>query len=876
MKDAQAVTIYLKDYQAPAFLIDHTELDFQLYEDHALVQSALTVRRNPDVAAAAQLVLHGQELELLEVAIDGVVQAPGQFHLTEESLLLTAPGDAFIVTCRTRITPQDNTSLEGLYKSRTMFCTQCEAEGFRKITYYLDRPDVMSRFTVRLEAETAKYPVLLSNGNQTDGGVSGDRHWASWHDPFPKPAYLFALVAGDLESLDDSFVTHSGRQVQLRIFVEPKDLDKCAHAMDSLQRSMRWDEEKFGREYDLDIFNIVAVDDFNMGAMENKSLNIFNTSCVLAHPQTTTDAGFQRVEAVVAHEYFHNWSGNRVTCRDWFQLSLKEGFTVYRDAEFSADMGSRTVKRIEEVSMLRTVQFAEDAGPLAHPVRPDSFMEISNFYTVTIYEKGAEVVRMLRTLLGEEKFRAACDLYFERHDGEAVTCEDFVLAMEAVSGRDLSQFRRWYSQAGTPRLAVSEEWDAESGMYTLNFEQSCPPTPGQELKQPFMIPVALGLLGEAGALRLQSPDMPEDAETSDNTNCVLELTQPQQSFRFGPLPERPVPSLLRGFSAPVKMSFDYRPDQLAFLLSHDDDGFNRWEAAQRLAVNAVHAVQLEAVEVDQALLNGLSNVLADVHADAAMVAEILRLPAENTLAELVDTIDVDGIHSARGKVREAVARHLQDALLERYHALAASAAYAPTAAQMAARALRNTCLSYIAVADPERGVALAQQQFEGAENMTDRHAALVTLVHHGEQSVSEAALDTFYAQFKDEPLVVNMWLQVQASAPVKNAIERVRQLLEHPAYDARNPNKIRALVGTFCNANPTNFHALDGSGYELLRETVVELNSSNPQIASRLLTPLTKWRRYDKRQQLMHSELQTIAALPDLSRDVYEVVAKSL
>jgi aminopeptidase N len=875
MRDAQPQTIFLKDYQPPEYLIDETHLDFDLQESGTVVSSRLKLRRNPDYQGPAGLLLHGQDLELLELAIDGLALELGDYETEEETLRILECPEQFELHCVTRIQPQDNTSLEGLYKSRTMFCTQCEAEGFRKITYYLDRPDVMSVFTVRMSAEQARYPVLLSNGNLLESGVDDERHWTIWHDPFPKPSYLFALVAGDLDKVEDSFTTCNGREVQLRIYVEAKDLDKCDHAMMSLKHSMLWDEEKFGREYDLDIFNIVAVDDFNMGAMENKSLNIFNTSCVLAHPDTTTDLSFQRVEAVVAHEYFHNWSGNRVTCRDWFQLSLKEGFTVFRDSEFSSDMGSRTVKRVEDVATLRNIQFAEDAGPMAHPVRPDSFIEISNFYTVTIYEKGAEVVRMIQTLLGAEDFRKGSDLYFERHDGQAVTCDDFVAAMETVSGRDLGQFQRWYSQAGTPELAVTDTWDEATGAYTLRVAQSCPATPGQPSKLPFVIPLKMGLLGEAGDLRLQLQGAPADPEQADNTCMVLELTEASQEFTFVGLPERPVPSLLRGFSAPVKLAYPYSREQLAFIMSHDSDGFCRWDASQQLAIAVITEAQDEGADIDPGLISALERLLNDASLDPAMVAEMLRMPTENYLADLAQDVDVEAIHRGRSRVREAIGVQLEALLLERYHALDTSETYAATAQQIACRSLRNACLAYLAQAS-SRGVELALTQYAQASNMTDRQAALVTIVNCGNEAQSQQVLEDFYQRYQDEPLVVNQWFQVQAMCGQPGALERVRALLQHPAFDMRNPNKVRSLIGAFCSANPINFHRADGAGYALLVETVMELNARNPQLASRLLTPLTRWRRYGVRREQMQSALQEIAAVADLSKDVYEVVNKAL
>ncbi len=677
MRTEQPKMIYLKDYQVPDYLIDETHLTFELFDDHSLVHAQLVMRRNPAAGSGLSearmppLVLDGQQLELLSVALDDRELTAADYQLSDSHLTLQPTSASFVIDSSVRIHPESNTALEGLYKSGGMFCTQCEAEGFRKITYYLDRPDVMSKFTTTLSAEQHSYPVLLSNGNPiASGSEEGGRHWATWEDPFMKPAYLFALVAGDLWCVEDSFTTMSQREVALRIYVEPENIDKCQHAMDSLKKSMKWDEEVYGREYDLDIFMIVAVNDFNMGAMENKGLNIFNSSCVLARAETATDAAHQRVEAVVAHEYFHNWSGNRVTCRDWFQLSLKEGFTVFRDAEFSADMHSRTVKRIEDVAYLRTHQFAEDAGPMAHPVRPDAFMEISNFYTLTVYEKGSEVVRMIRTLVGAEGFRKGSDLYFERHDGQAVTCDDFIRAMEEVNGIDLSQFKRWYSQAGTPRLAVSEHYDAAAKTYSLSFQQSCPPSPGQSEKLPFVIPVELGLIGAQGQalpLRLQG-----EAQAGAASR-VFAIDQAEQVLTFVDIAEQPLPSLLRGFSAPVKLSFPYSRDQLMFLMQHDSDGFNRWEAGQQLSVQVLQELigqhqRGEALVLDQRLVTALRSVLANEQLDQAMVAEMLSLPGEAYLTEISEVADVEAIHAAREFARQQLSAALFDLLWARYQA----------------------------------------------------------------------------------------------------------------------------------------------------------------------------------------------------------------
>ncbi len=884
MRDANPGTIYLKDYRPPEYLIERTELHFDLREDYTTVTATLQLRRDPATPPGTPLELSGQELELLSVALDGDELGAGAYRSDAETLSIPDVPAQFSLRCVTRIRPQDNTSLEGLYKSRTMYCTQCEAEGFRKITYYLDRPDVMSVFTVSVEAERDRYPVLLSNGNLLESGdAGGGRHSAVWHDPFPKPCYLFALVAGDLAHVQDNFTTCGGREVTLRIYVEEKDLGKCDHAMLSLQQSMRWDEEVYGREYDLDIFNIVAVDDFNMGAMENKSLNIFNTSCVLCSPEITTDMGFQRVQAIVAHEYFHNWSGNRVTCRDWFQLSLKEGFTVFRDAEFSADMGSRTVKRVEDATLLRTAQFAEDAGPMAHPVRPDSYMEINNFYTLTVYEKGAEVVRMIHTLLGPDAFRRGSDLYFERHDGQAVTCEDFVVAMEDASGVDLGQFRNWYSQAGTPRLTVSGTYDEAAGRYTLEVTQDCPATPGQPEKKSFVIPLALGLLGDAGNLPLRLAGIEPDPEVGDNTHCVLTVDRPTQTYTFEGVRERPVPSLLRGFSAPVRLQYDYSAEDLCALISRDDDGFVRWDSAQALATGAIEKVQSVLEEggepqLEPLLAKACAALLEDTSLDAAMVAEMLRLPGENYLAELASQdggADVDGIHRAREFVQRELGGALEPALLERYRALDSDEPYAPEAGQIARRCLRNTCLDFLVCADAKH-LDLALRQYEAAGNMTDRLAALRAIAFYGDDAQRDTALDTFYENWRHESLVVNQWLQVQASIPGEGALARVQGLMSHPEFDLRNPNKVRALVGVFSAQNPVNFHRLDGAGYRFLADVVLELNAINPQIAARLLTPLTKWRNYTGRAELMTSELQRLADAPTLSPDVFEVVTKSL
>ena len=884
MRTEQPQVIYLKDYQAPEYLIDETHLTFELFEDHTLVHAQLVMRRNPARGAGLPpLVLDGQQLELLRAALDDQELQAGDYQLAADSLTLQPKAEQFTLDTSVKIHPESNTALEGLYKSGKMFCTQCEAEGFRKITYYLDRPDVMSTFTTTVIAEQHRYPILLSNGNPIASGPGEDgRHWATWEDPFKKPAYLFALVAGDLWCVEDTFTTMTSREVALRIYVEPENIDKCQHAMTSLKKSMRWDEETYGREYDLDIFMIVAVNDFNMGAMENKGLNIFNSSCVLARAETATDAAHQRVEAVVAHEYFHNWSGNRVTCRDWFQLSLKEGFTVFRDAEFSADMNSRTVKRIEDVAYLRTHQFAEDAGPMAHPVRPDSFIEISNFYTLTVYEKGSEVVRMVRTLLGAEGFRQGSDLYFERHDGQAVTTDDFIKAMEDANGVDLTQFKRWYSQAGTPRLEVSDAYDEAARTYSLTFRQSCPPTPDKAEKLPFVIPVELGLLDAQGN------DLPlqlAGESSAVGSTRVLSVTEAEQTFVFQGIEARPLPSLLRGFSAPVKLSFPYDRDQLMFLMQHDSDGFNRWEAGQQLAVQVLQELigqhQLgQALQLDPRLLKALDTVLGDTSLDAAMVAEMLSLPGEGYLTEISQVADVDAIHAAREFARRQIAEHLFEPLWTRYQAnraVSRNTAYVASAEHFARRSLQNIALSYLMLSAKPQVLEATLEQFEQCDNMTERLTALAVLVNSPFEAERAKALESFAEHFKDNPLVMDQWFSVQAASTLPGGLARVKALMQHPAFTLKNPNKVRAVVGAFAGQNLVNFHAADGSGYRFLADLVIELNALNPQIASRQLAPLTRWRKYDAaRQALMKGELERILAAGELSSDVYEVVSKSL
>lgn len=880
MNDAQHNAIYLKDYQAPDYWIDKTELSFDLSDEEARVTARLQFRLNTERHdnLLPPLVLHGNaDMVLAEVSVDGTRLSVDDYTLTPETLTLPVTSDQFETEIISVLKPQNNTTLEGLYRSGTMFCTQCEAEGFRSITWYLDRPDVMSLFTTRITADKVKYPVLLSNGNCIERGDAEEgRHWAVWEDPFKKPAYLFALVGGNLERIEDTFTTQSGREVMLQIFTESHNISKCDHAMRSLKKAMRWDEKAYGREYDLDIFMIVAVDDFNMGAMENKGLNIFNSSCVLARPDTATDTTFQQIEAIVAHEYFHNWSGNRVTCRDWFQLSLKEGFTVFRDSTFSADMNSSTVKRIDDVNFLRNAQFAEDAGPMSHPVRPSSFIEISNFYTLTVYEKGAEIVRMIHNLVGRKTFRKGSDLYFERHDGQAVTCEDFVNAMEDASGIDMTQFMLWYTQAGTPVLDVTDSYDADSRRYVLEVRQSCPETPGQTDKKPFHIPLALGLLSSSGA----NLSIGENSTTTK----VLDIRKESQQFVFDDMDERPLPSLLRGFSAPVRLHYDYSRDDLLFLMRHDDDGFNRWDSYQRLAtetiIDLVGDIQSDKpLAIDGRLIDAWRALLEDEKADKAMVAEMLILPSEHWLSEQMAVIAVDAIHEAREFVRAELAKKLSEQLQSIYRGLAVEKPYVPESADIAERQLKNICLGYLLKMDSEAMVTMAETQFRNATNMTDKMMALTCVVNGVHQSATECAevlLSEFYEQWQADANVMDMWLSVQVSGVKMGTLERVKQLMDHPVFDYRNPNKLRSLIGTFSMHNLKRFHDISGSGYIFLAENIIKLDKQNPQIAARMLTPLTHWRRYDdQRSGMMKAALKSIQS-QELSMDVFEVVSKTL
>jgi aminopeptidase N len=873
-------TTYLKDYTPPAYRIPTVDLRFELGEDHATVHSRLRVVRAGAIPAGTPLILDGQHLELVALELDGIPLAADRYQVAADRLTLSDPPESFELAVVTRIRPQDNTALQGLYQSSGNFCTQCEAEGFRRITYFLDRPDVMAVFTTTLVADKARYPVLLSNGNPVAGGELADgRHWATWHDPFPKPCYLFALVAGHLRHIEDAFTTRSGHQVTLRIYVEPDNIDQCEHAMHSLKQAMTWDEERFGLEYDLDLYQIVAVGDFNMGAMENKGLNVFNTKYVLAKPETATDADYQGILGVIGHEYFHNWTGNRVTCRDWFQLSLKEGLTVFRDQEFSSDLGSRGVKRIEDVRILRSSQFPQDSGPMAHPVRPDSYIEVNNFYTVTVYNKGAEVIRMMQTLLGRDGFRRGMDLYFQRHDGQAVTCDDFVAAMADANGADLSQFTRWYHQAGTPELTVSDGYDPAVRRYTLTVRQSCPPTPGQPHKAPFHIPLALGLLDADGR------DLPLQLEgegESEVTTRVLELREPEHTFHFVNVPTRPVPSLLRDFSAPVKLNSAENDDDLRFRLAHDSDDFNRWDAGQTLAVRAILALVEERRQgrewtLPESFSAAFGRALA-FDADPALLAQVLTLPGESYLAERMDVVDVDGIHVARRFVQRTLAERLREPLRVTYQTLRAREreGYRIDAAAIGRRALKNVCLDYLMQLDDAETRALCLDQFRSAGNMTDQLGALAPLAN-SEGPERADALAAFYDRWRHEPLVVDKWLSLQATSRLPGTLAVVQGLTAHEAFNLRNPNKVRALIGAFSQANPLHFHAADGRGYTFLADRILALNAFNPQIAARLMAAFTRWGKYDPvRQQGMRDQLERVLSAPDLSPDVYEIAAKSL
>lgn len=893
MHHDKTVTARRADYRPPPFLIERIDLQFDLDCASTAVESRLTVRRNP-AAAAQPLALDGEDLHLISIELDG---RPVGYELADGKLLLARVPDerSFELRIRNAIAPEKNTALSGLFVSHGRLFTQCEAEGFRRITYFIDRPDVLATYAVTLRADKSRYPVLLANGNLVAHGELDDgRHYARWEDPFPKPSYLFALVAGHFVCREQRLRTRSGREVLLQIWVEPGQIERTEHALASLQRALRWDERRFGLELDLDRYMIVAAHDFTMGAMENKGLNIFNARYVLADPALATDADYANIESIVAHEYFHNWTGNRVTCRDWFQLSLKEGLTVYRDQEFSADTmadqagpWARAVKRIDDVRTLRAVQFPEDAGPLAHPVRPDSYQEIGNFYTATVYEKGAEVVRMLATLLGDDGFARGLALYLQRHDGQAVTCEDFLAAMGdanpqrlPAAKRDL--FARWYAQAGTPRVAAISRYDAAERTFELTFTQACPPTPGQPVKEPLLIPIAVGLLDADGRdlpLRLAG-----EAHAAGTTR-VLELTAPAQTFRFVDVDAAPVPSLARGFSAPVLIDYPYTDEQLAFLAAHDSDGFNRWEAAQRLAVarliKATDAFETgQPMALDDVLIEVFHRTLADATLAPAFKEQALQLPAESFLAEQRALVDPESIRAARRFVCAEIGRRLATPLLQTYHALADDGPYAPDAAAAGRRALRNLALAYLVNAEVCEALALARAQLEQAANMTDRQAALAVIVNSAAPFKVEVLL-RLAREWAHEPLLMNKWFNVQATAHAypgePPVLTRVQALVRHAAYSAANPNNVYALVLGFCAHNPAEFHRTDGSGYAFWLQQVRALDRINPAVAARVARALDRWRKFTPdRQRLMRDALTELAATPSLSRDVREIVTKAL
>ncbi len=880
MKDGQPAAIYLKDYQVPSHLISEVELKFELFPDKTYVYARLKMRVNPASSQPhSSLTLHGEQLDLKSISLDGGALQAHEYSVDETSLTLASTPDEFELATVVVINPAQNTALEGLYLSSGNYCTQCEAEGFRKITYYLDRPDVMAVFTVRIEADSKTMPVMLSNGNRIQHGTLADgRHFVEWHDPYPKPCYLFALVAGALSCCQDQYITSSGRTVSIEIYTEAHNADKCDHAIASLQKAMHWDEQTFGLEYDLDTYMIVAVDDFNMGAMENKGLNVFNSKCVLASAATATDADYLTVEAVIAHEYFHNWTGNRVTCRDWFQLSLKEGLTVFRDQEFTSDVTSRAVKRIQDVRYLRAYQFAEDGGPMSHPIRPDAYVEINNFYTLTVYEKGAEVVRMYQTLLGRDGFKKGLARYFEKHDGQAVTTDDFAVAMAEANDYDLGNFLNWYSQSGTPTLKVTTQWNADTHQFTVDIEQQIPHQKQQIDPQPYLIPVNIALFdrdGQALALHLQ------DSSYNGSDSMLLILTEYQQRFIFEHIATQPVPSFLQNFSAPVKLEYAYSVEDFTLLMAHEKDTFNRWDAGQRFAtewmLDAVVALMTGAeVANADAYIEALQVTIGDASLDAAFLAEMLVLPSESYLAEFMQPVEVDAIHQARKCLMEKIAAALEVELLDLYNQHHVAGDYHYAAESMGRRRLAAVCLSYLCSLPKQDYLQLAHSQYTQANNMTEKMSALEAINDSSDPIRTDLIAD-FGAAWQHDPLVMDKWFSLQARSRQENVIETVKQLLEHPCFSIKNPNKVRALIGGFTMANPTAFHAKTGAGYAFLTEQIIKLDAINPQVASRLVKPLIDWQKYDQQRQiLMRASLQKVKATTDLSRDVFELVDRSL
>ncbi len=870
--------VRLADYQPPAFLVEAVTLDFDLDEAATTVTSSLLLRRNPAAPPDASLHLNGEALTLVRIALDGTPLPPSAYRVGHDRLVIASLPDTCRLEIETRIAPKDNTELSGLYVSNGSYFTQCEAEGFRRITYFPDRPDVMSRYTVTVTADKARTPVMLSNGNPGPVEDLGDgRQRVTWTDPHPKPCYLFALVAGDLIAVKDRFTTRSGREVDLGIYVRRGDEASCGHAMRSLIASMKWDEDVFGLEYDLDVFNIAAVSDFNMGAMENKGLNVFNTKYVLARPETATDTDYQGIEAVIAHEYFHNWTGNRVTCRDWFQLSLKEGLTVYRDQEFSADQGSRAVKRIGDVRGLRASQFREDGGPLAHPVQPDAYQAIDNFYTATIYNKGAEVIRMMATIIGRENFRKGMDLYFARHDNNAVTIDDFVSAMQDASGVDLERFKLWYHQAGTPEIAISDAYDASTKRYTLTVTQHTPPTPGQPDKHPLVVPLAIGLLDDNGQ---ELPTRLDGEATGTAGTRVLLADRAETVFTFLDVASPPVPSLLRDFSAPVKLS-GVSADRLRFLAAHDTDPFVRWESGQQYAtqilLGMVPTIQAGGTPtVERGLIDAMRSTLAGADQDPAFTAEALLLPGEAFLADQMAVVDPDAIHTARDIARQAIGQALKDGLRQTYDRMTDTGPYTTDGLAVGRRALRNTCLGYLSATKDAEAIGLAKAQFDAGRNMTDVLAALAVLAATDSPERAQA-LAAFHAAWKDDALVLDKWFAIQAMSPRPSTLADVRALLDHPDFDLRNPNRARSLVASFPAGNQVRFHAADGGGYDFLADMIIRIDPANGQLAARMVAPLGQWRRFDAgRQETMKQALRRVLALPNLTTNTYEMVSKSL
>ena len=870
------------DYRPPPFLVDTLALAFDLDANATRVAATFAFRRNPEAVpedAHADLILDGEQQQHVRVELDGSPLPAARMELGARTLVVRDPPAAGTLCVRSELAPGNNVALEGLYLSSGVFCTQCEPEGFRRITYFPDRPDVLAKYTVTIRADRGRYPVLLSNGNLVATGALGNgRHFATWDDPFPKPSYLFALVAGDLEALEDTFTSMSGRRIALRIFSTPQNLPRCRHAMSSLKRAFRWDEERFGLEYDLDTFMIFCADDFNMGAMENKGLNIFNSRLVLADSATATDEDFAAIEGVVGHEYFHNWTGNRVTCRDWFQLSLKEGLTVFRDQEFSSDLNSRAVERIGAIEYLRREQFPEDAGPMAHNVRPDEYLEINNFYSATVYEKGAEVIRMQYTLLGPERFRRGIDLYFKRHDGRAVTCDDFVQAMQDASGVDLAQFKLWYRQAGTPVVIATTTYDAALATYSIRVAQHTPATPGQSTKLPLHIPLALGLVGPDGRdipLQLDGEQFPGSGTR------VLHLQQQSQTFRFINVPVKPVPSLLRGFSAPVVLEIAHADAELVFLAAHDSDPVNRWDASQRTFVRAMQNIAVEhgherALVVPHSVVKVVAALLADHDSDPALIALALQPPDASYVASLADTIDVDGIDAARHFLMRALGRNLRPAFEAAYGRHRVTSPYAPTSTQAGSRKLANMCLTYLCAANDGKAREAAVAQFDAADNLTDAVAALAAL-KDGDSDERKTLFERFEARWRDEPLVLDKWFALEATSARLDTLFRVKRLLAHPRFNAKNPNRVRSLVGAFALRNFARFHDRDGHGYAFAADEVLALDPTNPQLAAAIAGAFNLWKRFpEPRRGLMQAALQRIASAPGLSPDVTEVVTRTL